>query len=101
MDKADHGKRLKAAMASHGVSNEALADAIDVGKKTVYNWRAGHTMPSESDRAKLRDLLGAYDYAGDPVEAAVYRSELSEDRQHVVVGFYLRQLREQRAEEAS
>lgn len=101
MDKADHGNLLRQAMTARSMSRVDLADALGVDVKTVTNWRGGKTMPSDRDRGRLRDLLGAYDYAGDPVESAVYRSELTEDRQHAVVGFYLRQLREQRAEAAS
>jgi transcriptional regulator with XRE-family HTH domain len=101
MEKAEHGKRLKDAMARRAVSNEVLADLMGVGKKTIYNWRSGATMPSEADRAQLRRHLGHYDADGDAIEAAIRGSDLTPDRQHAVIGFYLKQLREQREERAS
>lgn len=101
MTKEAHGNRLRAVMAARGMSNEVLADAVGVGKKTVYNWRAGNTMPSDADRAKLRGILGAYDAEGDPVEVAVRSSRLTEWRQDAVVSFYKRNLHEQGAEAAS
>lgn len=101
MDKAEHGNRLKAVMAQRDLSNQALADLMGVGVKTVYNWRVGATLPSDADRVKLRGFLGRYDAEGDPVEVAVRASELTDDRQDTVLGFYKRQLREQREERAS
>lgn len=94
MDKAEHGKRLTRAMA--GRSRQVIADWADVKPRTVTNWTSGKTMPSEGERAALRKLLGPYDAEGDPVEIAVRSSELTEDRQDTVLGFYKRHLREQR-----
>lgn len=95
MDKQEHGRRLKAAMSLNGLGREAIADAADVTVRTVTNWTSGDTMPTELERSKIRKVVGDYDVAGDPVEAAVRSSRLTEDRQHVVLGTYKRQLREQ------
>lgn len=97
MDKAEHGRRLRAAMASHAGGNRTtVADAVGVGVRTVTNWTSGKTMPSERERVLLRRLLGPYDQAGDPVELAVRSSELIEWRQDAVVSTYKRHLHEQR-----
>lgn len=95
MDKQEHGRRLKAAMSLHGLGRERIADAAHVTVRTVTNWTSGDTMPSELERSKIREVVGDYDVAGDPVEAAVRSSRLTEDRQYVVLGTYKRQLREQ------
>lgn len=95
MDKQEHGRRLKSAMSLHGLGREAISDATGVEARTVTNWTRGATMPNEGQRVTLRRLLGDYDAAGDPVEAAVRASRLTEDRQYVVLGTYKRQLREQ------
>lgn len=99
MNKAQHGAKLRAAMAEQGYSRDTIADVTDVGVRTVTNWTTGKTMPSDTERAKLRRLLGTYDDPGDPVEAAIRRSELVEWRQDTVVGFYKRNLSEQREDE--
>lgn len=99
MDKQEHGRRLKGAMSLRGLSREAIADITGSSARTVTNWTRGATMPSEGDRALLRAVLGSYDTEGDPVEAAVRASRLTEDRQYVVLGTYKRQLREQDEEE--
>lgn len=99
MDKHEHGRRLKGAMSLKGLGREAIADAAGVTVRTVTNWTRGETMPSELERSKIRELVGNYDSAGDPVEAAVRGSRLTEDRQYDVIGFYKRQLREQDFEE--
>jgi transcriptional regulator with XRE-family HTH domain len=101
MDKAEHGNRLRQAMTARGVGRVALADAMGVDVKTVTNWRGGRTLPSEADRVRLRQLLGAYDTAGDPVEVAIRSSSLVDWRQDAVMSFYKRNLAEQRAEAAS
>lgn len=95
MDKQEHGPRLKAAMSLKGLGREAIADKAEVTVRTVTNWTRGETMPTELERAKIRELLGPYDIGGDPVEAAVRSSRLTEDRQYGVIGYYKRQLREQ------
>lgn len=96
MDKAEHARRLKGAMASQGKSRQVVADYTGHKTRTVTNWTRGETMPDDTTRAALRRLLGAYDDPGDPVEVAVRQSELTEDRQYDVVGYYKRRLREQR-----
>lgn len=95
MDKQEHGRRLKSAMSLKGLGREAIADQAGVTVRTVTNWTRGETMPSELERAKVRELVGNYDSAGDPVEAAVRGSRLTEDRQYVVLGVYKRELRQQ------
>lgn len=101
MDKAEHGKRLREAMASRAMDRRVLADLLDVNVKTVTNWRSGATMPSAADRANLRSHLGRYDAPGDPVEVALRSSELVEWRQDAVLSVYKRNLHEQRGEAAS
>ena len=101
MEKAEHGKRLREAMTSRDIDNKALAEALEVNGKTVTNWRSGTTMPSSTDRANLRRILGAYDAEGDPVEVAVRGSELIDWRQDLVLSTYRRNLHEQRAEAVS
>jgi transcriptional regulator with XRE-family HTH domain len=100
MDKQEHGRRLKAAMSLKGLGRDAIADAAEVTVRTVTNWTSGDTMPTELERSKIRKVVGDYDVAGDPVEAAVRGSRLTEDRQYGVIGYYKKQLREQDAEEA-
>lgn len=95
MDKAEHGRRLKAAMSLHRQSRQAIADLTNKGERTVTNWTTGFSMPDEADRANLRRVLGDYDAPGDPVESAVKASRLTEDRQYKVLGVYKRELREQ------
>ena len=96
MDKAEHGRRLKAAMSRAGKDRQAISDALDVGPRTVTNWTSGTTMPTPAQRDVLRKVLGRYDDEGDPVEVAVRGSELVEWRQDTVIGFYKRNLHEQR-----
>ena len=82
-------------MAQHQRSRTAIADMAGVNPRTVTNWTSGRTMPSEQERVLLRRVLGNYDDPGDPVEAAVRGSRLTDDRQYVVLGVYKRELREQ------
>jgi transcriptional regulator with XRE-family HTH domain len=95
MDKVEHGLRLKAAMAAKRLARDDIATATGVKVRTVTNWTSGATMPSDRERAVLRRLLGDYDDPGDPVEAAIWASRLTEDRGHVVLGVYKRELRQQ------
>lgn len=99
MEKEEHAKRLRQAMARTGTSRVVIADLVGKTTRTVTNWTTGHAMPDPADRAKLRRLLGDYDDPGDPVELAVRNSRLTEDRQYVVLGTYKRQLREQDEDE--
>lgn len=96
MEKSEHGKLLGRAIRVRGLSRTTVADRANVKPRTVTNWTSGETMPSERERAALRALLGPYDLYADPVEVAIRSSELTEDRQDTVLGFYKRQLREQR-----
>ena len=100
MDKIEHGRRLKAAMAAKGKGRVDVADWALVKVRTVTNWTSGETMPSDKERAALRRLLGDYDNPGDPVEIAVRGSELIEWRQDAVLSTYKRNLHEQREERA-
>lgn len=96
MDKAEHGKRLRTAMAAQGKMRADISLATGVKSRTVTNWTTGHTMPSERERLALRSLLGPYDSTGDPVELAVRGSDLVEWRQDAVMSVYRRNLSEQR-----
>ena len=95
MDKATHGRRLAAAMDTQRVGRDEIADLAGTSTRTVTNWRKGVTMPTLGQREAIRSRLGAYDADGDPVEVAVRASRLTDDRQHVVLGTYKRELREQ------
>lgn len=101
MEKSEHGRRLKTAMAQRGVSNQALADLVNVDVKTVGNWRAGATLPNDADREQLRRTFPGYDTPGDPVEIAVRQSDLTGFRQTKVIAYYQEQLHEQQREERS
>lgn len=101
MDKPEHGARLKKAMGERGIGRQALADLTGVKPRTVTNWTSGSTMPSDKERATLREILPGYDTLGDPVERAVRASELHDWRQDAVLSTYKRNLHEQRAEAAS
>lgn len=96
MDKAEHGVRLKTAMASRGKGRDDVALFAGVHARTVTNWTSGVTLPSDSQRAALRRLFPGYDDPGDPVEVAIMSStKLTEDRRYALVGTYKRLLREQ------
>lgn len=95
MDKATHGLRLKAAMANAGMSRKDVAELVGVNERTVTNWTSGTTWPDDIDRANLRKKFPNYDDPGDAVEVAVRASELTEDRQYVVIATYKRLIREQ------
>lgn len=100
MEKEEHARLLRQAMSEVGLSRQGLADATGKGYRAVGNWISEKTttMPSDADRALLRSVLGRYDQPGDPVEKAIQRSSLTDDRQYEVIGFYKRKLREQREE---
>lgn len=95
MDKVEHGRRLREAMASRQETRAGVSEALNVAQRTVTNWTTGQTMPSDSQRALLRRLFPGYDDQGDPVEVAVLHSELTEDRQYFLLSTYKRLLREQ------
>lgn len=97
-EKAEHGRKLVAAMAARGVKPPDLAIALGVSQRTVGNWRNGKTMPNETDLNRLERVLGAYNASGDPVEVAIKRSELAQWRQTDVISRYQRHLDEQRKE---
>lgn len=96
MDKAEHGRRLKAAMQQQGHDREDVAAWVDVGARTITNWTGGKTWPDPRQRGILRQMLGPYDAEGDAVETAVRSSELVEWRQDAVLSVYKRNLYEQR-----
>ena len=99
-EKVAHGKLLKIAMSRKEVNRQTLAAAVGVKARTITNWTSGSTMPEPRDRDALRKILGPYDTEGDPVEAALMNSELTEDRRHEVLALYKRLLRQQATEEA-
>lgn len=100
MDKAEHGAKLRTAMAAKGLDRSTVADAVGVNVRTVTNWTSGQTMPSERERAALARLLGDYAHAGDPVEVAIRSSELVGWRQNAVISEYQRHQFEQQREAA-
>lgn len=95
MDKAEHGRRLRTAMAGRGLERKDVSAAVNVAERTITNWTTGKTMPSERERIALRRLFPGYDDPGDPVEIAIMSSDLTEDRRYALVGTYKRLLREQ------
>jgi transcriptional regulator with XRE-family HTH domain len=96
------GKRLQAARKANGYrTQEALGEIIGVSGKTIRNWETDRHRPDPGAVIALRKLLGNFDVQGDPVEVAVRQSELTEDRQYDVIGYYKRQVREQREAAAS
>ncbi|MBF2097483.1 MAG: helix-turn-helix transcriptional regulator [Gloeomargaritaceae cyanobacterium C42_A2020_066] len=44
--RADFGERLRARRLSLGMTSEALAFAVGVGRHTVLAWESGRAMPS-------------------------------------------------------
>lgn len=92
---------LKAAIGARRLSRNVVADATNVKPRTVTNWTSGSTMPTEAEKAVLRQLLGPYDDPGDPVEVALRRSELQPWRQSQVIAEYQRHLHEQQREAAA
>lgn len=101
MTEPTYGQRLAAARKRHGFkTQDSLADAVGVVGKTIRNYETGKTFPDLATREKLRDLLGAFDAAGDQVEVAVRQSALVEWRQDDTIAHYKRHLYEQAREEA-
>lgn len=98
MDKAEHGAKLRAAMAARGFDRAVVADAVGVNVRTVTNWTTGATMPPDKDRVALVKLFGDYATEGDEVEVAVRSSELHQWRQNAVIAEYQRHLFEQQRE---
>lgn len=93
---ATYGSRLQAARKLAGYKRQAdLAEIIGVSSRTVRNWETDANLPDPAMRQNLRMVLGKFDVEGDPVEVAVRQSELTVDRQHAVIGCYLKHLREQ------
>lgn len=93
------GTRLQIARKRAGFkTQQQLADALGVSSRTVRNYETNETRPDVTVLDTLRKLLGNFDAGGDPVEAAIRNSELVEWRQDTVVGFYKRNLAEQREE---
>lgn len=74
----------------------ALAAAVGLGARQIRNYENGTSHAGPGIREQFRKLLGDFAYPGDPVEQAVFASELTEDRAHMVVGYYKTKLREQR-----
>jgi transcriptional regulator with XRE-family HTH domain len=101
MDKKEHGRRLAAAMAAKAVSRKDVAEVVGRKVRTITNWTSGAHMPSPDEREILRRMFPGYDSLGDPVVVAVLGSDLTEDRQQYVIGYYKEKLREQREAAAS
>lgn len=119
----EQGKRraadyVAAAMEAAGFDESRLVTFTELDPKTVRTFLRGETYPKTPKRQAIEVVLelplGSIERAaqglhrapatrpaGDPVEVAVRQSELTEDRQDTVLGFYKRQLREQREDRAS
>lgn len=96
METTTFGERLQAARRRAGYrTQEALGDRVGVRGRTIRNYETGKTRPDPATLELLISVLGDFTADRDPVETAVYESRLTEDRQHVVIGTYKRELREQ------
>lgn len=95
-----YGDRLQAARKRAGfTTQESLGDAIGVSGRTIRAWEKRATPPDDpTKRDALHKVLGEFDTEGDPVEVALYRSELVEWRRDTVTGFYKMHLTQQRQE---
>lgn len=49
---------LKAARVNRGITQEALADALNVSKKTISSWESGKTVPKIDKIQLLCSALG-------------------------------------------
>jgi hypothetical protein len=96
-EKQAHADALRKAIEESEHSREDIAVTLGRTYRTVGYWtsRTNPTMPSGTERATLRRILGPYDNAGDPVERAVRRSELDEWRQDAVLSEYKRHVQQQ------
>ena len=99
MERTEHAVRLKTALLRAGLDRVTVADAVGVSKRTITNWTSGTTMPNTAERAALSRLLGDYTAPGDHVEQAIRTSQLTEDRQYLLLSTYKRLLREQADED--
>lgn len=100
MEKQEHARRLRQAIATSEHDRADIIEATGKGYRTVSNWvsETKPTMPDDRDRAILRRLFPGYDTAGDPVIVAISRSELDEWRKDTVKGFYRKHVAEQEEE---
>ena len=101
MDREQHARALRLAMAGRRLRNQGLADLAGVSLKTVGNWisETKPTMPSEADRMTLRRIFPNYEKGvSDPVEAALAQTDLAVHRQRAVLAEYERHVYEQQRE---
>lgn len=89
------GQRIKRLREERRWSQRTLGDLLGVTSKTISNWERDQHIPRASIGALEKAFRQPLESA-DPVESAVRNSELTEDRQTTVLGFYQRLLREQR-----
>lgn len=83
------GARIRRARQVKRWSQQQLADAIQVDRKTIDNWENGRTYPRSSIGA-LEVVLGPLDDSGevytDPAEAAIWEDEgLPEDERREMI----------------
>ena len=52
------GMRLRSARRDAGLTQEAVAEIVNVSTQTVRNWEAGRTEPSEDNKVKLAETYG-------------------------------------------
>jgi hypothetical protein len=99
---SEHAVALRRALAVSGVTQDAVANALGIHKRTVVNWmsRTQPTMPSEVHQEQLNRLFPGYANQGDPVEAAIMNSELPAFRRSKVLAAYQEQLHEMAREAA-
>lgn len=93
-----HAKRLREAIGGDPERRRLVSTATGKTYRAVGYWisETSPTMPSDKDRAAIREVLGHYDHDGDLVERTIFASELTDDRAYDVVGYYKKRLREQR-----
>ena len=59
------GERIKAARERLRLSQQQLADLLQVDRKSVSNWELGHTHPSRALLHALEQVLGSLDGGAD------------------------------------
>lgn len=93
-----HAEALRNALDAHGPGmRQEIMQRTGKSYRSVSNWISltSPAMPTRSDRATLRELLGDYEAVADPVEAALKASGLDKWRWKEVHSCYERHVQEQ------